>query len=66
MKLKDWRESKGWSQQEFASDISGFAKKYVSQRTISAWESGALPRKTWIKIILEYTKNKVTAADLAQ
>jgi len=66
MKLKDWRIQNDMSQQDFANHLEGYSGKYISQRTISAWEDGALPRKAWIKQIIGYTKNQVTAADLAQ
>ena len=66
MKLKEWREKKGISQADFAKSLLEFTGKYVSQRTVCSWENNALPRKFWIKAIVEITKQKVTVADLAQ
>lgn len=72
MNLKDWRKNQGLSQTEAAQAIEKFAaekfpgkKHALRQRTLSGWENGALPRKFWLKILMEFTKNKVTANDFA-
>lgn len=63
MKLKDWRLKKKLSQAEFACGVSSLMNQYVSQRTISAWENGAMPRREWLIAIDKYTNHKVRAGD---
>lgn len=63
MKLKDWRTKKKLSQAEFACRIASLTHDYVSQRTISAWENGAIPRREWLIAIDEFTDHKVRAGD---
>lgn len=59
MDLKEWREKKGWSQEELAKQLNG-----VLQESISQWESGGImPRKEILRAITELTNGKVTAND---
>jgi transcriptional regulator with XRE-family HTH domain len=74
MKLKQWRENKGISQQDLAQKMQDFRnekypeeKRYkkLSQRALGYWETGTVPRKFWLKVIAAFTGNKVTGADFA-
>lgn len=59
MKLREWREKKGWSQEELAERLPG-----VPQESVSQWENdGRMPRKVVLKAIMELTNGKVTAND---
>jgi transcriptional regulator with XRE-family HTH domain len=60
MKLRDWRESSGWSQEQLAKAIG----KSVKQESVSQWETGGnMPRRNWLIRIEKLTKGKVTAND---
>jgi len=41
--LKEWRESKGWSQAQLADAISKHLNQPIRQSHISSWESGVEP-----------------------
>jgi transcriptional regulator with XRE-family HTH domain len=59
MKLREWREKMGWSQQDLAK-----ALKKISQESVSQWESGEImPRKSVLQSIHKLTNGKVTAND---
>lgn len=70
MNLKDWRIEHKLSQEDLAVALSTYAlKKFpkaakaIKQRTLAYWEKDVLPRKFWLNVIAEYTKNKVTPND---
>lgn len=41
--LKQWRESKGWSQNHLANSLSKKLGREVTQSNVSAWEGGTMP-----------------------
>lgn len=58
MKLKEWRNKKGWSQEDLAKSLN------TTQESISYWENEEImPRKEILKSIIELTNGKVTAND---
>ena len=64
MKLKEWRNIKGMSQEEFASLMNQHSKKRkYNQENICQWENGVTPRKPELLLIAKVTKKKVTALD---
>lgn len=70
MKLEDWRNKEGLSQQQLADALIKYAKekhpehaKQLAQTTLGYWERGTLPRKGWLIIIQSFTKGNVTASD---
>ena len=72
MNLKEWRVAHDYTQVELAAALEKHASamnsaciKKLPQRTLSSWERGCLPRKFWINVILDFTKNKVNLSSFA-
>lgn len=57
MKLREWREKEGLSQEELA------AKLKTTQESVSYWEKDSIPKRATMKLIIRLTKGKVTAND---
>lgn len=58
MKLKEWRNSKGWSQEKLAERLK------TNQESVSQWENtNIMPRRDILQEIAQLTKGKVTAND---
>lgn len=43
MGLKEWRESKGWSQNHLAKTLTKKLGEEIRQSHVSAWENGTEP-----------------------
>lgn len=61
VKLVEFREERSWSQVQMAEELSRFAGKPLSSRTLGYWEQGVMPRRSWLGIIKDFTKGKVNA-----
>lgn len=57
MKLKEWREKKGYSQRDLAKRLN------TEQGHISQWEKDTMPRADFIRAIMKLSKGEVTAND---
>lgn len=58
MKLKEWRNKKGLSQEDIAKSLN------TTQESVSYWENKEImPRKEALQAIMELTNGKVTAND---
>lgn len=52
VRLRRWRDARGWSQQQFADEFRDAGGREVSTMTISNWERGKqLPRRGEVELI---------------
>jgi len=71
MDFKTFRTKLKKSQEEIGADLEDHAavifptdaRIIKSQRTIGYWEQGVMPRPYWLKVIEDFSKGKVKAAD---
>lgn len=54
--LRADRFALGFTQQEFCSELSKFAKTVVSQQTLARWEKGAIPHRSNRVNLFEFLK----------
>lgn len=62
MKLKEWREAKGWSQHELADYLTkSIGKgKTIYQSHVQNWENGKMPRYPTMLKIKDATDGRVS------
>lgn len=69
VKIKQWREEKGLSQQQLADALNELAEKKgwtepaTSQAGVDRWEHGSIPRQENIRLVGELTGGKVGFGD---
>jgi len=59
MTLKEWRESRRYTQVQLANMLSKGLNQKVKQPQINQWEGGAMPRADIGELITKLSKGKV-------